>query len=342
MQKQLSDCQEELRAFAAREKSLMERLDRLENKQGKADIKFRTCGATDEVNSNNEFYLVGSSLLRDVRTGDILNGRVKSIPGGTIKDVSNEFKALSHVPKTVVIQIGGNDICKEYATIDGVSTAYVAFITEVKDKLPNARVVIAGLPPRFPDETVRTKVKNLNERLKKWANENQLLFINNEDLFELKSGTVDSSAFVMTGTSPGIHLNRKGTIRWLRNLNEYMPDIVLSNHLEDEHPLYAEVTKYNQNQTRVRTTQGSNTRLSTKQKPRQVVGRSRGCYLCGEMNHIASSCKHGRKIECFYCWRPGHKWQQCMDRPHDWRPKTDSYKDYNTRRNIPQRYDADY
>lgn len=327
LQKQLTECQDELKASAEREKALIERLDKLEGKHN---------GSVRKVNDkpvakpdSKEVYLIGSSILRDVRAGDIINGQVKSIPGGKIKDVSEDIRKLTHRPKTVVIQIGGNDICSENATVDNVSTEYVALLTEVKDKLPDSKVIVSGLPPRFPSEAVRTKVKDLNESMKKWTSENHIPFVNNEDPFELKSGAVDCSAFVMTGATPCIHLNRKGTVRLLENLNKNVPDVLLSDLLGATHATFADALRDHNGQpggvTGARRTGRTG---GTNQASRGSTGRPRGCYLCGEPNHIASSCRHGRQLECFYCWRAGHKWQHCGHRPRDWRPSEDVYSNH--------------
>ena len=46
----------------------------------------RTNGQT-EVSTKNDFFLIGSSMFREVRDTDLVNGTVKCISGGKIKDV---------------------------------------------------------------------------------------------------------------------------------------------------------------------------------------------------------------------------------------------------------------
>ena len=42
----------------------------------------------------NEFHIVGTSLLRDVKPDDVINGQVKIIRGGKIKDVKDDCRNL--------------------------------------------------------------------------------------------------------------------------------------------------------------------------------------------------------------------------------------------------------
>lgn len=58
--------------------------------------------------------------------------------------------------------------------------------------------------------------------------------------FELKSGGVDSSVYVMSGAMPCVHLNRYGTIRWLEKFAKHVPALVLLDGLSDGQPSYTE------------------------------------------------------------------------------------------------------
>lgn len=335
LEQQLSECKQELQASAKRETILIARIDALEGKQ-KTEPK-------PVKSSTSDFFIVGSSLLRAVRPSDLKNGEVLSIPGGTTKEIGEKIKSITHKPKSVIVQVGGNDICKEGATVESVSTDYVALLTQIKDKLPETSVVISGLPPRFPDESVRTQVKDLNETMNKWANENQIQFVDNEAPFELKSGAVDSSAYVMSGATPCVHLNRRGTIRWLENLAKYVPALLLSETLSEGHPSYAEAVAKDRANDRGQRREGHTTRGSAG----TTAARQRGCYNCGERNHTASVCRLGRRIRCHFCSRVGHKWQRCWDRPDDWQPTSDptttpAERHGGPRHNRDARDDADW
>ena len=56
--------------------------------------------------------------------------------------------------------------------------------------------------------------------MQKWTAENQIKFIDNESSFELHSGHVDTSIFVMSGRTPCVHLTPDGTVRLLKNIQK--------------------------------------------------------------------------------------------------------------------------
>ena len=61
--------------------------------------------------------------------------------------------------------------------------------------------------------------------MQKWAAENQIKFIDNESSFELLSGDVDTSIFVISGRTPCVHLTPDGTVRLLKNIQKHLPDL---------------------------------------------------------------------------------------------------------------------
>ena len=181
----------------------------------------------------NEFYIVGTSLFRDVRSDDVINGQVKSIRGGKIKDVKDDLQKLKNKPKAIMTQVGGNDLCAVDATVDDVSAEYSILLTETKAKFPESDLIVSGLPPRFPTDEIRTKIKDFNDTTKGWCEANGLKFIDNNDCFELKNGEIDSSAYVMSGETPKVHLTRRGTVRLLENMKNQVPELQLSKNIHN-------------------------------------------------------------------------------------------------------------
>lgn len=45
---------------------------------------------------------------------------------------------------------------------------------------------------------------------------------------------------------------------------------------------------------------------------RNYDGRKRGCYNCGEFNHVQMNCRYDHKLLCGYCKRLGHKSRLCQ------------------------------
>ena len=69
----------------------------------------------------------------------------------------------------------------ENASVEDTVTEYTLALTEMKTKLRNTKLVIAGLPPRHNTTEIRTKVKDCNEEMKKWCDANEMTYINNEE-----------------------------------------------------------------------------------------------------------------------------------------------------------------
>ena len=122
-----------------------------------------------------------------MRSDDLVNGTVKSISGGKIKDIKEDLLSLRIKPKIIISQIGGNDLDSEGATVDDTMANYVMALTETKVKFPETKLVIAGLPPRHKSLEIRTKVKDYNQSMKQWCETNNMDFVNNEELFEYKT-----------------------------------------------------------------------------------------------------------------------------------------------------------
>ena len=45
--------------------------------------------------------------------------------------------------------------------------------------------------------------------------------------------------------------------------------------------------------------------------PRKDNCEEKCCFFCGEHGHISKNCRHGGKVECWNCWRTGHKAKYC-------------------------------
>ena len=110
-------------------------------------------------NSKDEFYIVGSSLLREVKDADVTNGVVKAIHGGKISDVKKNIQEIKNKLRNIVTQIGGNDLDDDKVTVENVSSEYELLLTETRNRFPESNIIISGLPPRFNNDTIRAKVK---------------------------------------------------------------------------------------------------------------------------------------------------------------------------------------
>ena len=85
---------------------------------------------------------MGSSILREVRSDDISNGKVSCIKGGLIIDVNKNIQNLETTPKAKNTVVGGNDLEKEEATSEPVSADYAMVLSKAKEKFPDTDVIV--------------------------------------------------------------------------------------------------------------------------------------------------------------------------------------------------------
>ena len=183
--------------------------------------------------AKDEFYIVGSSILREVRDTDVINGRVKSISGGKIDDVKANIQSIKYQPRNIITQIGGNDLNEDNSTVENVTSKYELLLTETKKKFPESSLIISGLPPRFHNDIIHTKVKDFNEKIRNWSEQNKIKFVDNEAIFEYRNGDIDKDSYIMSGDMPALHLKRKATVKVLENLKKSIPQLLLSDSIHE-------------------------------------------------------------------------------------------------------------
>ena len=159
------------------------------------------------------------------------NGVVKAIRGGKISDVNKNIQEIKNKPRNIVTQIGGNDLDDDKVTVENVSSEYKLLLTETRNRFPESNIIISGLPPRFNNDTIRAKVKQFNEHMRKWSEQNQIRYVDNEAPFEFRNGDKDTDSYVMTGNMPAIQLKRNATMRLLENLQKSIPALILSDKI---------------------------------------------------------------------------------------------------------------
>ena len=251
-----------------------------------------------------------------MRSDDLVNGTVKSISGGKIKDIKEDLLSLRIKPKIIISQIGGNDLDSDGATVDDTMANYVMALTETKVNFPETKLVIAGLPPRHKSLEILTKVKDYNQSMKQWCETNNMDFVNNEELFEYKTGEVDRSSYIMSGPTPAVHLTRSATLRMLENIQKVVPSMKLFDKRHNEPKSYAQAvaTTPRQQYGRNGFHPGPPKDTGRIQIIRQTQTRSKGqavCWHCGVPGHTRDICRYREPIHCHSCGRLGHKRRYC-------------------------------
>ena len=157
--KELETCKAELADSKERELKLLDKVQNLE----KQVLDLQSC-QTNQPDTTDDFYIVGSSILRDVSPHDIQNGKTKCIRGGKITDVKENIQALESSPKAIITLIGGNDLESKDNSVENVSSEYNLMLTEAKSKFADARLIVAGLKPRFPSTESELRLRTLTSQ----------------------------------------------------------------------------------------------------------------------------------------------------------------------------------
>ena len=150
MLKQIISLKKEVEKCKQREEVLMNRITSLTS---------ITVPNGDSQNKD-DIYLVGSLILKEIKSDDIANGTVKSISGGMVKDIKQDILDLNSTPKVIITQGGGNDLDQENSNVTEVISEYSLALTETKAKFPYTKLVVVGLPPLHKTDEIRTKVKD--------------------------------------------------------------------------------------------------------------------------------------------------------------------------------------
>ena len=78
--------------------------------------------------SKEDYYLVASSILQEEDDENIVDGTVKCLRGGLLKDVRENIQSLGIKPKAVITQIGGNDLAREEDTVKSITSEYMVLL----------------------------------------------------------------------------------------------------------------------------------------------------------------------------------------------------------------------
>ncbi len=293
----------------------------------------------DDSTSNDHptaSFIIGDSMLRDIKSSMFANTQVKSISGATASNVFDELNGRKdlHSYKDIVIHVGTNDVAKNIP-LDETISSMEASITLIMVKAPTAQVHVSAVCPRTKDQ-LQHKIDTLNTAFKDLANRLDCNFIDSATQMVYRNGRVDE-----TQLSDGLHLSNRGTETLTSVLVDRVPGIQRS--LDNWN--WSKVT-YRKNSKRKhesnRKTQHEHSsrqsphKSEADQRPRKNISRESfqkrwsanqnthgnhrrdnprpsysGCYNCGLKNHNQDTCYYKYRIQCNTCNRFGHKAKYC-------------------------------
>jgi lysophospholipase L1-like esterase len=173
-----------------------------------------------EMLKNSDKYetmMLGDSITDEGQWDELLeNNKVQNrgISGDTTSGVLERLDSVNKSIKQVFIMIGVNDIMRG-KEVDEIYNNYMKIIKTFKDK--NIKVYIQSTlfigEKRM--ENFNPKIEELNKRLEKFANENQITFINLNPIF------APQKVLKKEFTSDDLHLNGNAYKLWANEIKKY-------------------------------------------------------------------------------------------------------------------------
>lgn len=177
--------------------------------------------------TENEIIMLGNSITNGASWDEIfpdLNIKNRGISGDITLGVLDRMdEVLSSKPCKIFILIGINDIARGIPN-DTIVENYKAIVKRIKTESPSTRIYIESLMPtndEFSDfknhQGKMPEIKDLNEKLKLYASEQEIEFINLFDSFLDENGKLNKKY-----TNDGLHLLGEGYMHWYSILKKYI------------------------------------------------------------------------------------------------------------------------
>ena len=294
--------------------------------------------------------LIGASTIRDIACTDPKRLYVVSRGGsksGDILKVLKEMKPNSY--EDITIHVGTNDCTTRYP-VDKICANFKEMATQAKRVSKTGHVSFSSITPRVDDLSAAAKGAEVNEGMKRLAEESGCQYICNQDNFLCRNGDVNTELVAVDG----LHLSKLGTERLIENLKlndtaccrigrsqrpgldpqqkhsrpwrgtepvapgrHHRTGQRASHQASSNRPA---ATQYQASKSRTRPPGGkgqvhygrnSSSHTRTNDISHQNIQSNGFCHFCGESNHLRHVCHYGMPVTCFRCHRTGHKEKFC-------------------------------
>ena len=258
--------------------------------------------------------LIGSSIIREVDAGKLLDTEVVCKPGGTINTLKHQMDELNNGYKNITLVVGGND-CDSTPTSDPATivTNYQALIDSAKSK--SDHVVVSSICPRLTSQRTQDRIDAVNAGLLSSCADNEsVTFVDNTPSFQLGDGSVNDGYLL----ADGVDITRPAMNKLAKNLR--LPITNADEGVCSKFIKQVDVRKTRdvaRSQPAARRAHEMNTDeegWTTARRHRRSDNTSHDrCRYCAEKGHSASACRHGRPVECYSCHNHGHKSKFCTN-----------------------------
>lgn len=170
-----------------------------------------------------DIVFLGNSITAQCDWAELFqNSKIKNrgIPGDTTQGILDRVGAiLSAVPSKLFLMIGVNDLL--FHPPEEVVDNYRKIVSKVLSESPETQLYLYSILPVNPDIRnipVRNEdIDFINEKIKKIAIDNQLIYIDLNSKFKNKDGLLFANY-----SSDGVHLNGDAYLQWKNEIGQYL------------------------------------------------------------------------------------------------------------------------
>ena len=158
--------------------------------------------------------LIGASTIRDIACTDqnglyiISRGGAKT---GDILKCLKEMKDSSY--GDVIVHVGTND-CSTKFPVEKICENLTNIVTQAKRVSRTGCVTLSSITPRIDNPSAAAKSGEVNDGMKRVAEESGCVFANNQDNFLCRNGEINKELLLLDG----LHLSKLGTERLIKQL----------------------------------------------------------------------------------------------------------------------------
>ena len=180
-------------------------------KGGSQNTNHSQKSAVSQNQKNENIVIIGDSMLNGLHAKGFKDHKVtiKAHPGATTDDIIHYIKpVLNKKPHKVIVHCGTNDIPKDIRSIDN----FKQIDDYIKVNSPDTKLVLSTIITRKDKSHYDQKVDTMNERLKRFTNNNNIDLIDHANIGESLLNPKK------------LHLNKKGYSYLANNFISYLTE----------------------------------------------------------------------------------------------------------------------
>ena len=164
------------------------------------------------LNKPADAVVIGDSITKNIigkKLSRNQNVNAVSFSGATIDDMVDFTKpVIKRKPKKIILHVGTNNLKMDQPK--KIKNKVAGLVDSIKAEHPSIDVAVSSIIFRSDDQSLNSKIDEVNRRLSSFCQSKNWVFIDNSNI---KEDSLNRS---------GLHLNRKGVYRLASNFREYI------------------------------------------------------------------------------------------------------------------------